>query len=52
MSQLDADGPPRKKLKLSNMTHLYPPVHGEDEVSYTRNLALLNTLNPNYEWKK
>ena len=31
----------RKKLKLDKTNHFYPPVNSEDEVSYKRNLELL-----------
>lgn len=32
----------RKRLKIDDKTvHLYPPLHGEDDVSYGRNIELL-----------
>lgn len=37
-----SDGHARKKSKLDdNTAHLYPPLHGEDDVSYSRNVELL-----------
>lgn len=38
----NTEGTARKRPKLADPTvHLYPPMHGEDTVSYGRNLVLL-----------
>ena len=42
-SEQKSGAPPRKRstLEHNRAVHLYPPVNGEDDISYSRNLELL-----------